>query len=360
MIPSDETGRIALVLRNNIICILSSSLKLIRHYEPLKNRHKYVQRFHQKVEKLNYSESVPDENNLRRGNGELKSNANNLIKTLTRDYSNGLVTDLSFSSDGSHLAVSFLDSFIMLCSTSLWDVRKLIKYPDGLFARQCDFIPFMTTEKHNEINKLLLTLTSNDELMLMSFGDLNARSLDYNMNNSVDYALASNGKMLLNIQHSGEVLVYNMEECLSMKQTTFSEAKVQVEKNVKHEGYQWNVELGNIQTKVCSIFFHIFQSESVDSYSSSVDGAHQFFILSVCVILSSYTTNDNEVSIYWFAIYYSNYAIRSIIVFLSDSNNSFPFPFLWTMRNSLIFHTGNDTFTIINHTISISIRFNSI
>lgn len=254
-VPSDETGRIAVILRNNVICILSSSLKLIRHYEPLKARNKYVQRFHQKVEKLNYSESPPDEIVSRRDNTELKSNADNLIKTVTRDYSNGLVTDLSFSSDGSHLVVSFLDNFIMLCST-LWDVRKLIKYPDGLGVRQCDFIPFVTMEHHNEAtNKLLLTLTSNDELMLMSFADLNAKTLDY-MNNSTNYALASNGKMLLNIQHSGEILVYNMEECL--KQTTFSARTVDAVKNGHHESnFQWNVELGKIQTKVISLFFAI-------------------------------------------------------------------------------------------------------
>lgn len=259
-IPGDETGRLAVVLCSNVICILSSSLRLIRHYDPVKARNKYVQRFRQKVEKLNYSESQPAEFVRRAHNVKLKSNADNVISSVTRDYSNGLVTDMSFSSDGRHLVVSFLDGFIMLCSTSLWDVRKLIKYPDGLYARQCDFMPFaMTTEQLNETtNKLLLTLTSNDELMLMSFVDLNAETLD-SRNDTFNYAIAANGRLLLDVQRKGEVLVYNMESFLRQKST--AEAGVEsTEKNGKHESnYQWNVELGRIQTKVISLlFFHIF------------------------------------------------------------------------------------------------------
>lgn len=259
-IPSDDSGRLALMLSSNVICILSNSLKIIRHYDPLKARNKYVQRFHQKVEQLNYSESQPDESIspcLRRrhcDNVEWKSNADNVIKTVTRDYSNELVTDISFTSDGRHLVVSFLDGFIMLCSTSLWDVRKLIKYPNGLFARRCDFIPFTAVDGHQKnattTNKLLLTLTSHDELMLMSFADLNARTLD-NMNDLSNYTIALNGRLMLNVKETGEVLVFDMEKCL--QQTTFCEDKATVtEKNINSN--QWNDDLGRIQTKVICSF----------------------------------------------------------------------------------------------------------
>lgn len=261
-IPGDDSGRLALMLSSNVICILSSSLKIIRHYDPLKARNKYVQRFHQKVEQLNYSESQPDESispclrrRRHRDNAEWKSNADNVIKTVTRDYSNELVTDMSFTSNGRHLVVSFLDGFIMLCSTSLWDVRKLIKYPNGLFARQCDFIPFTMVDGHQKnatttTNKLLLTLTSHDELMLMSFADLNARTLD-NMNDLSNYTIALNGRLMLNVKQTGEVLVFDMEKCL--QKTTFCEDKAAVtEKNINSN--QWNDDLGRIQTKVMCSF----------------------------------------------------------------------------------------------------------
>lgn len=274
-IPGDDSGRLALMLSSNVICILSSSLKIIRHYDPLKARNKYVQRFHQKVEQLNYSESQPDESispclrrRRHRDNAEWKSNADNVIKTVTRDYSNELVTDMSFTSNGRHLVVSFLDGFIMLCSTSLWDVRKLIKYPNGLFARQCDFIPFAAVDGHHKnattTNKLLLTLTSHDELMLMSFADLNARTLD-NMNDLSNYTIALNGRLMLNVKQTGEVLVFDMEKCL--QQTTFCEDKAAVtEKNINSN--QWNDDLGRIQTKVMCSFsaFSLCHSRAESMY----------------------------------------------------------------------------------------------
>lgn len=319
MIPGDESGRLMSVLRNNVVCILSSSLKLIRHYDLLKERQKYAHRYPQKVEKLNYSKSEPD---ARQKSAKLKSNADKLIKTVTRDYSNGLVTDLSFSSDGSYLVVSFLDGFTMLCSRGMWDVRQLIKYPDGLGTRKCDFIPFLPADSHNgTTNKLLLTLTSNDELMVMSFVSFNAKTLDL-MDNSLNYVLATNGRMLLNIQHSGEILVYNMEKCL--KQTTFSTETVDVERNGKYESnYQWNVELGKIQTKVIFLFSfpirysHFFDSTSRILHPELTMLARRFFLFATflsCTEMRILFERDNSRA----------FAIRSIFTIHQIGKNFLP------------------------------------
>jgi hypothetical protein len=262
---SDESCKVILVLRNDIICILSNSLRIIRHYDPLKARSKYLQRFPRKVEKLNYSAvpfSLADEHFG--DNVGMKANADNLIiKSMTRDYSNGTLTDVSISNDGIHLIVSFLDNFIMLCSTTVWDVRKLIKYPDGIFIKQCDFIPFVTADYSN---KILLTLASNDDLMLMSLSDFNAKTL-INMNNSSNYILATNGKILLNIQNSGEILVFNMEQCMDEKSANpTSCGDVVMEKSnldgkniVKNDNHQlWNAELTKMKIKVIFLYIRNF------------------------------------------------------------------------------------------------------
>lgn len=263
LIPtSDESCKVISVLKNDIICILSNSLRLIRHYDPLKARSKYLARFPHKMEKLNYCDSRPDEHIGVVGN-EMKMNADNLIKSMTKDYSNGTVTDVSISSDGNHLIVSFLDNFIMLCSTSLWDVRRLINF-DGLFVKQCDFIPFTTAESPR--HKMLLTLASNDDLMLMSIKDLNAKTL-LNMNNSTNYVLATNGKILLNIQITGEILAFNMEQCLTeasknVTNCVTENATMSNSDLVKNETHQWKVEIGKMQTKVipAELFFNFFLS----------------------------------------------------------------------------------------------------
>jgi hypothetical protein len=265
LIPTnDESCKVLVILQNDIICILSNSLRLIRHYDPLKARSKFLQRFPRKIEKLNYNDITlhhpPDElfnandekNEIKATNGNKVDNL--IIKSMTRDYSSGSLTDVSISNDGNHLIVSFLDNFIMLCSTSLWDVRKLIKYPDGIHIKQCDFIPY--TSSLEQSNKTLLTLASNDDLMLMSLRDLNAKTL-INMNNSSNYTLATNGKILLNIQNSGELLVFNMEQCMkesivnltSCEDYAMTKSNLNSKNSIKNE--HWNsTELGKMQTKV--------------------------------------------------------------------------------------------------------------
>lgn len=238
IIPHDS--RLFVVLHNNIACIVTNSLKLVRHFEPLKARQKYLQKSNQKMERLNYIDGADD-------NGD--ADVDKLIKSVTRDHQNGIVMDISFSQNGNNFCVSFLDSSMMFCSTAMWDVKRVIKFPD-FYIKQCDFIP--STQDYNP--NMLLTLTSNDELMVMSLKDLNSKML-IDMNNSLGFALSSNGRLLLSTQKSGEILVYNFDHCLtsaldvdekkSERVTSVNNAKC-----TKQSGNEWQAELDKIQMKV--------------------------------------------------------------------------------------------------------------
>lgn len=85
-----------------------------------------------------------------------------------------------------------------------------MKFPDEIYIERSIFIP--TTHEQN--SSMLLTSTSNGNLMLMNLKDLNSKLL-IDMNYSVAFALSSNGKVLMNIQQSGEIFVYNFEHCLN-------------------------------------------------------------------------------------------------------------------------------------------------
>lgn len=241
IIPHDD--RLFVVLHNNIVCILTNALKLIRHFDPLKARQKYMQKSNQKMEKLNYI------SNPAAAADDDEADVDKLIKSVTRDYLNGIVMDVSFTRNGNSFCLSFLDNSVMFCSTSMWDVKRVIKFPD-FYIKQCRFIPFSLDYNPNE----LLTLTSNDDLMLMSLKDLNSKML-IDMNNSFSFTLSSNGKVLLNIQHSGEILVYNLDHCLSAVndvdlkklQQTMTESDVKCSKQMSNN---WNVGLDKIQMKV--------------------------------------------------------------------------------------------------------------
>jgi WD40 repeat protein len=246
IIPHSD-DRMFVVLNNDIICILTSTLKLIRHFEPLKARQKYLQKTNQKMEKLNYIRHPENDDD------EMCSDVNVLIKSVTRDYQNGIITDVSFSQNGSCVCVSFLDNFIILFCTTMYDVRRVMKFPDEIYIKQSIFIP--STHEFN--SNMLLTSTSNDDLMLMNLKDLNSKML-IGMNNSFAFTLSSNGKVLMNIQSSGEILVYNLEYCLNavisvddhgLRKNGQSTMKNKT-KLTKIDGNEVTAELDKIQTKV--------------------------------------------------------------------------------------------------------------
>lgn len=241
MIP--HADRLFVVLHNNIACILSSSLKLIRHFEPIKARQKYMQKSNQKMEKLNYIYNSHDDD----------AYVDRLIKSVTRNYLNGIVADVSFVPNGTSFCVSFIDHSMMFCSTSMWDVKRVIKFPD-FYVKQCEFIVPSQEYKPN----MLLTLTSDDELMLISLNELNSKIL-VDMQDSLAFEMSSNGKLLLSIQQTGEILVYNVEHCLNALGNAINASRcdrtMTESSNVKctkQGGSEWSAELDKIQMKVIS------------------------------------------------------------------------------------------------------------
>lgn len=239
IIPHDD--RLFVVLHNNIICILTNALKLVRHFDPIKARQKYLQKSNQKMEELNYIYDTADDD-------DNDADVDKLIKSVTRDYLNGIVQSVSFSHNGSSFCVGFLDNSLMLCSTSLWDVRRVIKFPD-FYIKQCDFI----TSTHGYNPNMLLTLTSNDDLMLMCLKDLNSKML-IDMNNSSGFVLASNGQLLMNLR-CGEILVYNLDHCVNtvanidLKKCGPNTIEHDV-KCKKHDDIEGIAEMDKIQMKV--------------------------------------------------------------------------------------------------------------
>lgn len=241
IIPHDD--RLFVVLHSNIVCILTGSLKLIRHFEPLKARQKFMQKSNQKMEKLDYIYNSHDDD----------ADVDRLIKSVTRNYLNGIVADVSFVPNGTSFCVSFIDHSMMFCSTSMWDVKRVIKFPD-FFLKQCEFLMSAHEYKPN----MLLTLTSDDDLMLISLNELNSKVL-IDMQASLGFEMSSNGKLLLSIQQTGEILVYNVEHCLnavgnaidsSRCDRTMTESDVKCTK--QRGGSEWSAELDKIQMKVIS------------------------------------------------------------------------------------------------------------
>ncbi|CRL02152.1 CLUMA_CG015714, isoform A [Clunio marinus] len=239
-IPHDN--RLFVILHHNIICILNSSLKHIRHFEPLKARKHYLKNPRNKIEKLNYSD---DE-----AKSDHETDMDKIINSITRDYSNGYLHSVCFTQNGSSFCLSLMDNSLMFCSTSMWECRRIIKFPD-FFIKRFDYIP-----SHENNPNMLLTLTSNDELMLLNLKTVNSKMLS-NSNSIKKFLLSTNRKLLISIQHTGEILVYNFERFFgaSVEFDIFSKEEIFTRTNsraIKHEdkSNERNVGLDEIQIKV--------------------------------------------------------------------------------------------------------------
>ena len=202
LIPHDD--KLLVVLSDDSICILTSALKVIKHVNLLKAKEKYLQKSNQNVETMDYFYDS-DEVNVEK-----------LIKNVTQDYRHGTVKDISFSENGRLLTISCLDSTIALLSTTMWDVKKLVKFPN-ISIKQSEFVNNLQSNA-----KTLVTLTSNDSLLMFDLDVLNVKTI-IEKSNSYKFVLSLNGKILANILKSGEVFIYNLDYHLAMLKKNFTD-----------------------------------------------------------------------------------------------------------------------------------------
>lgn len=202
LIPHDD--KLLVVLSNDSICILTSALKVIRHVNLLKAKENYLQKSNQNVETMDYFYDS-DEVNVEK-----------LIKNVTQDYRHGTVKDISFSENGRFLTVSCLDSTITLLSTTMWDVKKLIKFPD-ISIKQSEFVNNLESNA-----KTLVTLTTNNSLLMFDLDVVNVKTI-IEKSNSNKFVLSLNGKLLANVLKSGEIFIYNLDYHLAMLKKNFTD-----------------------------------------------------------------------------------------------------------------------------------------
>jgi len=244
LIPGE--GRVLVALHNDRVCVLSSELKLIRHFWPFKARQRYLHKSNRKIEMLSF---------IRPSDSNESSSNNNEANDKLRDYQVGSIVDVAFTPNGSGFAMSFVDNTVMFCSTSLWDVRRVIKFP-AFYVRQCAFVP------HTSIDyspRFLIVQTSNDDLMMMSLNDPNSMALigDDAAAHSLKFVLSANGRILSSVVHTGQVFVYNLNHHLTalatmllLDDTKASAATIEQTSNDRRHREDNGDELKAIQMKV--------------------------------------------------------------------------------------------------------------
>lgn len=214
LMPNDDKFVICLSDDSINICAVNGNqnhgLKIIKEFFPLKLREKYLTKSN-KIEILEQFDGTENDYDI----ADESENVEKLIRAVTQDYRMGLISDIAFNQSGNEFLMSCWDCTITVFSASLWQVKKIIKFPN-ISIRQFEFLP---TQEHQ---KPVMSLSSDNSLFIFDPNQVHSKVFISKFN-SYKFAVSENGKILSNIVESGEIFVYNLDFHLALLRKSFSD-----------------------------------------------------------------------------------------------------------------------------------------
>lgn len=165
----------------------SINFKLIKNILPFRVIEKYLKK--NSIEYLELSDGA-------------KANENDLKNGLSINYSNGRILTTSLSENGRFLAIGSIDNILLIFSTTLWEIIKLMKLTDILLKE----IKFVTI--HGKESKIINVLSKNGDVFLTNLEE-NGGKTEIHRKSGWKIKNSNNGKMLAIILNSGEILINN-------------------------------------------------------------------------------------------------------------------------------------------------------
>lgn len=144
---------------------------------------------------------------------------------ISINYSNGRISTISLTENGRFLAIGCIDNILMIFSTTLWEIVKLIKVTDILFKE----IKFCTI--YGKETKLINILSKSGNVFLINL-DENCGKTEIHKNSGWKIINSNNGKMLAIILNSGEILINNNE--IHLQRIKFHQSNLSSLKLNKH------------------------------------------------------------------------------------------------------------------------------
>lgn len=231
---------------NSIHIWANYNFQLLKYIQPIKAREIYLKKSNaitvdlKLMRKDVYHGSHADGSNDDNDDTSLEI----LLKSITKDFSSGLINAICFSQTGRFMSVSTIDDYIILFATETWEIDMLIETP-RIAINQCIFVPHqesiepMNTNSNNN-RGILAVITSLQNTLLIDLNELNVKSIEEKENQSKAIAISKNGLMMSIVLQSGEVFVYNLQLLLNKmyeKQASTNVIKDEKEKHEQH--YNW-------------------------------------------------------------------------------------------------------------------------
>lgn len=230
----------------------SINFKLIKNIMPFRIIEKYLKK--NSIEYLEVSDGKPDEKTVK--------------DSLSINYSNGRILAISLTKNGRFLAIGSIDNILLIFSTTLWEIVKLVKLTD-ILLKEINFVTIYGKE-----TKLINVLSKNGDVFLINL-DENRGKTEIHKNTGWKIKNSNNGKMLAIILNSGEILINNNE--IHLQRIKFHQSNLSSLKLNKHSDLS---ALDQLFNEVC---FHCILNKSLECfqvfykdfiYVTKVSGVH--------------------------------------------------------------------------------------
>lgn len=227
---------------NNSIYIWANyNFQLIKHIQTIKARETFLKKSNAILMNLNEMQAKGSHNN---NINDDPCSLDILLKSITKDFSGGLINAICFSENGQFMCVCTIDDYIMVFTTANWKIEILIETPN-ISIMQCIFVPSsgssrIAVESSNK-RGVLAVVTSLQNALLIDLNQLNVKPIIIGKaKQSKTISIARNGLMMAIVLQSGEVFVYNLQLLLNKINETQSNVDMITDDNEKHQQhYNW-------------------------------------------------------------------------------------------------------------------------
>ncbi|KAG4067584.1 hypothetical protein HA402_005356 [Bradysia odoriphaga] len=172
------------------------NFQLIERIHPIAEREKFLK--NSKPQRIDLNANTSDGSDV-------------LVRNYTKDYTKGMIVDVSFSVK--HMCVATVDEYLMVFDTATWTLTKLIQSPGiAVFHTQ-----FFSTSDATDTMLIAVVTVAADTIVL----DLNYTSekLCVQANHTVKVEIATNSALMAVLLRSGEIKVFDVNALTEKLQT---------------------------------------------------------------------------------------------------------------------------------------------
>lgn len=192
----NKSDQIYSIFSNDTIHIWThENFHLVKRIHPIEVRGNFLK--NSKPQRIDLNANT-DDNNI-------------LVWNLTKDYTNGLISDVCFSDE--HMCVATIDDYLMVFDTATWNLMKLIQSPGiSVFHTQ-----FFTT--FDAPDKMFITVvTMAKDTIVFDLNNLSEK-LCVQAEHTLKVAITDNSALMAILLGTGEIKIFDVNVLIEKLQT---------------------------------------------------------------------------------------------------------------------------------------------